>query len=114
MHQHGPVLSRSEVDQFIELGYLRVEQAIPGAVAQQCCDLAMKQLEIPLPSRRVSPATSICATPFLVHAASWPHRGSQPRLIRQPPIALGGALRLEDADQQLSPVALTVRRALDS
>jgi Phytanoyl-CoA dioxygenase (PhyH) len=51
--------------------------------------------------------------PFLVHAASWPHVGSQPRLIAQPPIALEGALRLETADQELSPVALTVRRALD-
>ena len=51
--------------------------------------------------------------PFLVHAASWPHLGSQPRLIAQPPIALEGALRLEDSDQPRSPVALTVQRSLN-
>ncbi|HEY8057241.1 MAG TPA: hypothetical protein VID94_00750, partial [Acidimicrobiales bacterium] len=43
----GPVFSRSEIEQFIETGYLRVEQAIPSAVAQQCRDLAMERLEIP-------------------------------------------------------------------
>ena len=52
--------------------------------------------------------------PFLVHAASWPHLGLRPRLIAQPPIALEGGLRLQIAEQKLSPVALTVRRALDS
>jgi hypothetical protein len=26
--------------------------------------------------------------PFLVHAASWPHRGRQPRIIAQPGVAL--------------------------
>ena len=47
MHEHGPVPKRSEIEQFVELGYLRVEQAIPNAVAQRCRDLAMEQLEIP-------------------------------------------------------------------
>jgi len=47
MHKHGPVLSGSEIEQFVEVGYVRVEQAIPSAVAQQCRDLAMEQLEIP-------------------------------------------------------------------
>jgi hypothetical protein len=50
--------------------------------------------------------------PFLVHAATWPHRGTEPRLIAQPPISLDGALRIDD-DNWLSPVAHTVRRALD-
>jgi hypothetical protein len=252
------MLSRSEIDQFIELGYLRVEQAIPGTVAQQCGDLAMEQLEIPAsapwpepvvrgvvdgepfhqaanaprllvavdqllageewqprpnlgllviripypgdpgdtgwhidasfpgpttdtlydwyvnyrsrgrgllllcllsdiavddaptrilegshhaippllrpfgddgvmglsaplpdPEGPIALATGLAGDvylchPFLVHAAGWPHRGSQPRLIAQPPIALEGALRLEDGDRHLSPVALAVRRALDS
>ena len=46
--------------------------------------------------------------PFLVHAGS-PHRGSAPRFGVQPPIALTGSLRLEGADNELSPVASAVR-----
>lgn len=51
--------------------------------------------------------------PFLVHAATWPHRGTEPRLIAQPPISLDGALRI-DGEQGLSPVARTVQRSLES
>ena len=32
--------------------------------------------------------------PFLVHAASWPHRGRLPRMIAQPAVALHGAVRV--------------------
>lgn len=39
--------------------------------------------------------------PFLVHAASWPHTGSQPRLIAQPGVALHGEFPLVPP---LSPV----------
>src|SRR3546814_5813112 len=49
--------------------------------------------------------------PFLVHAASWPHRGTEPRVIAQPPIALDGSLRLDQAEADLSPVALAIGRA---
>ena len=74
---------------------------------------------LPDPSGTVVSATGLAGDvylchPFLVHAASWPHLGSRPRLIAQPPIALEGGLRLQIAEQKLSPVALTVRRALDS
>lgn len=51
--------------------------------------------------------------PFLVHAASWPHRGTEPRIIAQPPISLNGSLRIDGAGRELSPVARVVRRALD-
>ena len=51
--------------------------------------------------------------PFLVHAASWPHRGTEPRFIAQPPIALTGALQLDGDVDRLSPVARAVRTALD-
>lgn len=51
--------------------------------------------------------------PFLVHAASWPHRGTEPRLIAQPPISLDGSLRIDAPEQKLSPVARVIRRALD-
>lgn len=34
--------------------------------------------------------------PFLVHAASWPHRGTTPRVIAQPGVALLGSFALDD------------------
>lgn len=33
--------------------------------------------------------------PFLVHAASWPHRGRLPRMIAQPAVALHGQYPLQ-------------------
>ncbi|MCW5747428.1 MAG: phytanoyl-CoA dioxygenase family protein [Alphaproteobacteria bacterium] len=50
--------------------------------------------------------------PFLVHAASWPHRGSAPRFIAQPPLAPVEALRLHRADGAYSPVETAVRIGL--
>jgi hypothetical protein len=32
--------------------------------------------------------------PFLVHAASWPHRGKEPRMLAQPAVTLHGEYRL--------------------
>jgi hypothetical protein len=34
--------------------------------------------------------------PFLVHRATWPHRGSRPRMIAQPAIALHEPFALRD------------------
>jgi hypothetical protein len=48
--------------------------------------------------------------PFLVHAASWPHRGGKPRVIAQPPIALDGALRYDRPEHDCSPVARVLQR----
>ncbi|MFD2077597.1 Phytanoyl-CoA dioxygenase (PhyH) [Actinopolymorpha cephalotaxi] len=36
--------------------------------------------------------------PFLVHAASWPHRGTTPRIMAQPGVALLGSFPLADRD----------------
>jgi len=47
--------------------------------------------------------------PFLVHAASWPHRGTGPRILAQPPIAIHGALRVDGPVDQLSAVARATR-----
>lgn len=49
--------------------------------------------------------------PFLVHAASWPHRGTRPRVLSQPPISLHGPLRLDGPEEELSPVARAIRTA---
>ncbi len=50
--------------------------------------------------------------PFLLHAASWPHRGTAPRFVAQPPISLAGDVRLEGGDDELSPVGRAVKTGL--
>jgi len=52
--------------------------------------------------------------PFLVHAAGWPHRGTRPRVIAQPPISLHGPLRLDVPVGDRSPVARPIQAALES
>jgi hypothetical protein len=77
-------------------------------------------LEAPLPepTDRIALATGeagdvyLCH-PFLVHAASWPHHGTAPRFIAQPPISITGDLQLDGDIGRLSPVARAVRTALD-
>ena len=41
--------------------------------------------------------------PFLVHAASWPHRGRRPRMIAQPAVALHGQYALRAAPGDTPP-----------
>ena len=85
------------------------EEGLPGAYQGQ-------ESEIPLPasSRGEVFATGsagdvfICH-PFLVHAASWPHRGEQPRILAQPPVAAPGGVNLDGPLDRLSPVAKAIR-----
>jgi hypothetical protein len=51
--------------------------------------------------------------PFIVHAASWPHRGTTPRVIAQPGVALLEPLRLADRGSAL-PVEAAILDALTS
>ncbi|HEY7186129.1 MAG TPA: hypothetical protein VH436_06245 [Vicinamibacterales bacterium] len=51
--------------------------------------------------------------PFLVHAAQR-HRGSTPRFMAQPPLALAEPYRLDREDGAYSPVELAIRQALDN
>lgn len=48
--------------------------------------------------------------PFLVHAASWPHRGRSPRMMAQPGVALHGHFAFDPDD--LSPVEQAIRAGL--
>ena len=85
------------------------EEGLPGAYAGQ-------ESEIPLPA---STSGEVFATgsaggvfvchPFLVHAASWPHRGERPRFLAQPPIAVSNGLDLDGPLNRLSPVARAIR-----
>lgn len=48
--------------------------------------------------------------PFLVHRATWPHRGARPRAIAQPAVAQPEPFRLDGVDP--SPVERTILAAL--
>ena len=50
--------------------------------------------------------------PFIVHAATWPHRGNAPRFIAQPPLSPVGLLDLDRADGDYSAVEIAVRIGL--
>jgi hypothetical protein len=50
--------------------------------------------------------------PFLVHGASWPHRGQLPRFIAQPRLDPVGPLQLARAIGDYSPVEIAVRVGL--
>jgi phytanoyl-CoA dioxygenase PhyH len=51
--------------------------------------------------------------PFLVHAATWPHRGRSPRMIAQPAVALHSEYPLEwPADGEPPPVQRAILTAL--
>jgi hypothetical protein len=50
--------------------------------------------------------------PFLVHAASWPHRGARPRFLAQPPLHHAGCLETERADGDYSPAERAIRLGL--
>jgi len=50
--------------------------------------------------------------PFLVHAASWLHRGTTPRFIAQPPLAPVAPLQFDRAAGDYSPVESAVRIGL--
>jgi ectoine hydroxylase-related dioxygenase (phytanoyl-CoA dioxygenase family) len=44
--------------------------------------------------------------PFIVHTATWPHRGTGPRMIAQPAVHVAGGFTLDGSDQ--SPVAKAI------
>lgn len=50
--------------------------------------------------------------PFLVHAATWPHRGNAPRFISQPGLAPVEPVRLERPDAAYSAVERAIRIGL--
>ena len=88
-------------------------RGLPGAYAGQ-------RSEFPLPDLDEEPVLAVgeagdvfVCHPFLVHAAGWPHRGSQPRFISQPPISIPGSVHLAGPIERLSPVAVAIRRGLD-
>ena len=48
--------------------------------------------------------------PFIVHTATWPHRGTTPRMMAQPGIEVPGGFTLDGSD--LSPVAKAIVQGL--
>jgi len=48
--------------------------------------------------------------PFIVHTATWPHRGQGPRMIAQPAVHIHGGFALDGSDP--APVAQAIRAGL--
>jgi hypothetical protein len=44
--------------------------------------------------------------PFIVHTATWPHRGTTPRMVAQPAVHAGEEFALDGSDS--SPVARAI------
>ena len=44
--------------------------------------------------------------PFIVHTATWPHRGAAPRMIAQPAVHVGDGFAIDGADR--SPIAQAI------
>ena len=65
--------------------------------------------------RRVAVATGeagdvyLCH-PFIVHTATWPHRGAGPRMIAQPAVHVADGFAVDGSD--LSPVARAIAAGL--
>lgn len=85
-------LTSAQIEQFINDGFIRVEQAFPRTLAGEA-------------------GTVYLCHRFLVHAAQ-PHRGRRPRFLAQPP------LLPEDPDNRprhaRTPVEEATARALDA
>jgi hypothetical protein len=62
------------------------------------------------PNSRV-PASVLCH-PFIVHTATWPHRGTAPRTIAQPGIHVEDGFAIDRSDP--SPVARAIAAGLDA
>lgn len=85
------------------------DEGLPGAYEGQA-----SQIPLPAPTGKEVFATGsagdvfVCH-PFLVHAATWPHGGRQPRFLAQPPITAQNGLALETSFDRLSVVAQAIR-----
>ena len=122
-------LATADVERFIRDGFLHLEGAFPRAhldippILRDAGEAGLWNEEVgrrfprSVHERALAWATGnaddvyLCH-PFLVHAASWPHRGKTARFIAQPPLTPVGLLNLERADSDYSPVEIAVRRGL--
>jgi hypothetical protein len=90
------------------------ETGLPGAFAGQDSQIPLPASTDPQVVATGSAGDVFVCHPFLVHAASWPHRGTQPRFIAQPPISMPDALDLSGPLEQLSPVARAIQLGLEA
>jgi hypothetical protein len=104
--------SRFQPRSHLEVSRLLVpagDKGLPGAYEGQ-------ESKIPLPESKGVETFAIGSAgdvfichPFLIHAASWPQRGEQPRFLAQPLIAVSDGLQLDGPLNRLSPVARAIR-----
>lgn len=98
------------------LAVARALRRIGTDVAFDPAKHAPETLELPIVEATGRAGTVFVCHPFLVHAATWPHRGRGPRVLAQPAIShpegegLGG---FDYGNEPDTPVVRAVLRALD-
>lgn len=85
------------------------EEGLPGAYESQASKIPLPALMSDEVFATGSAGDVFVCHPFLVHAASWPHRGEQPRFLAQPPMTVSDGLNLNGPLSGLSPVARAIR-----
>ncbi len=86
------VLPRSHLE-MARLLFPAGDAGLPGAYAGQSSRIALPDISGPVDLATGEAGDVFLCHPFLVHGAGWPHRGSCPRFIAQPPIGLADALQ---------------------
>jgi hypothetical protein len=82
-----------------------------GEAGRSRMKLAQMGADLPEAAATGAAGTVYLCHPFLVHAAQR-HRGTAPRFMAQPPLALAEPYRLDRLDGAYSPVEIAIRRAL--
>lgn len=94
----------------------RALERIDGDVAFDPYAHAPETLELPIVDATGRAGTVYLCHPFLVHAATWPHRGRGPRVLAQPAISHPegeGLGRFDYRNEPDTPVVRAVLQALD-
>ena len=89
-----------DVDGLVRDGYVAVRGAVAAATVAACRQLIWEGLA----------GDVFLCHPFIVHTATWPHRGSGPRMLAQPAVHCADSFTLDGTDP--SPVARAIVEGL--
>jgi hypothetical protein len=98
--------------------HLRVPRLLAGAGPEGCewrpvaRAAATATVDLPVELAVGSAGDVFLCHPFLVHAATWPHRGSEPRIMAQPAIGLLAPFALAGPADDLAADVSPVERAI--
>ena len=89
-----------DVDGLVRDGYVAVRGAVAAATVAACRQLIWEGLA----------GDVFLCHPFIVHTATWPHRGTRPRMMAQPAVHVADGFALDGSDR--SPVARAIVEGL--